>query len=184
MPQYRAIVHCSDSEWGTVNHVTKWHTDPKPKGRGWRDIGYHAIIENGYPTHSHWKDRDNRAVPHAGRLRLFNGSVSMGRPWDADAVIEADEVGAHAYGHNRDTLGVCLIGKRRFTRNQFIALIKLLQLWRDQFGVRVDDILGHYEVDTHGKTCPNLDMGIVRDLVRNKSDAFRLMDELKPKEAL
>jgi N-acetylmuramoyl-L-alanine amidase len=24
--------------------IRKWHTDPKPKGNGWSDIGYHYVI--------------------------------------------------------------------------------------------------------------------------------------------
>ncbi len=178
MPKYRAFVHCSDSPWGTVLHINQWHEQ-----KGWGDkakgipaIGYQAVIENGYPTSDHFKKRH--------RLRLFNGSISMGRFYDSDNIIEASEVGAHAYGHNRDSMAVCLIGRhaRDFTRNQIISLIKLLQLWRSQFGIEADDILGHYEVDTHGKTCPNLDMEVIRGLVQNKSDSFTLMDRLNLKE--
>jgi len=25
--------------------IRKWHTDPKPNGRGWSDIGYHYVIK-------------------------------------------------------------------------------------------------------------------------------------------
>ena len=47
------IVHCTDTrpEWGDkmtpariVDEIRRWHTDPVPKGRGWKDIGYHFII--------------------------------------------------------------------------------------------------------------------------------------------
>jgi N-acetyl-anhydromuramyl-L-alanine amidase AmpD len=27
-----------------VKEIRQWHTDPKPKGRGWRDVGYHYVI--------------------------------------------------------------------------------------------------------------------------------------------
>lgn len=33
------IIHCSDSGFGDVKEVRKWH-----KERGWRDVGYHFII--------------------------------------------------------------------------------------------------------------------------------------------
>lgn len=59
------IVHCSDTKFGQivdgqeVNAATirKWHTDPPPKGNGWRDIGYHYVI-------------------------LRDGTVEKGRPLD------------------------------------------------------------------------------------------------------
>jgi len=41
------IIHCSDTPEGrhtTVEDIKKWHTDPKPKGNGWSDIGYHFVI--------------------------------------------------------------------------------------------------------------------------------------------
>jgi len=41
------IIHCSDSphDYHGVEAIKQWHTDPKPKGRGWTDIGYHWVIE-------------------------------------------------------------------------------------------------------------------------------------------
>ncbi len=46
------IVHCSftkpregQSPRIGVKQIRKWHTDPKPEGRGWRDIGYHYVIK-------------------------------------------------------------------------------------------------------------------------------------------
>lgn len=41
-------VHCSASPNGgrmTGDDIKKFHTDPIPKGRGFKDIGYHAVIE-------------------------------------------------------------------------------------------------------------------------------------------
>lgn len=43
----KVIIHCSatppDMNIG-ANEIRKWHTDPKPKGNGWMDIGYHYVI--------------------------------------------------------------------------------------------------------------------------------------------
>lgn len=80
------VVHCSATKpaWmqgkslaAKVAEIKRWHTDPKPRGRGWSDIGYHYLI-----------DRD--------------GTVMVGRP--------VERTGAHTRGHNRKTIGVCLIG--------------------------------------------------------------------------
>ena len=56
----RIILHCSATKEGrdyAVETIRKWHTDPKPKGRGWSDTGYHYVIH-------------------------LDGSVSQGRPLD------------------------------------------------------------------------------------------------------
>lgn len=43
----KIIVHTSDSP-DTMDigakEIRQWHTDPKPKGNGWSDIGYHFVI--------------------------------------------------------------------------------------------------------------------------------------------
>lgn len=41
------IIHCSYTPSSMdigVEEIRKWHTDPKPKGNGWSDIGYHFVI--------------------------------------------------------------------------------------------------------------------------------------------
>ena len=43
----KIIIHCSATPEGkdyTVAQIRQWHTLPKPKGNGWRDIGYHFVI--------------------------------------------------------------------------------------------------------------------------------------------
>lgn len=43
----KIIIHCSATPEGkhfTVEQIRSWHTAPKPKGNGWRDIGYHFVI--------------------------------------------------------------------------------------------------------------------------------------------
>ncbi len=43
----KIIIHCSATPEGkdyTVQQIRQWHTTPKPKGNGWRDIGYHFVI--------------------------------------------------------------------------------------------------------------------------------------------
>jgi N-acetylmuramoyl-L-alanine amidase len=53
-PLSEIIVHCAATrpEWmqgqhiaAKVEEIRRWHTDPKPKGRGWKDIGYHYVID-------------------------------------------------------------------------------------------------------------------------------------------
>lgn len=169
----KIIVHCSASDWGTGIIINKWHTDPKPLGRGWSSIGYHAVIENGYPTGDHYK--------RGYRLRLFNGMISNGRPYDADEHLLGSEIGAHAYGFNKESLGVCLVGDEKFTKQQVINLIKLLRLWEIVFRLDFSPdnlgniVLGHGELPGVSKSCPNLDMDIIRRLVLNKKESFETL---------
>jgi len=76
-----------------------------------------------------------------------SGKVENGRPefW----------VGAHVKGKNGISLGVCLIGRDKFTKKQFLSLEKVLKKWRQLYPLA--KIVGHCDTgDTH-KTCPNFD---------------------------
>jgi N-acetylmuramoyl-L-alanine amidase len=46
-PIRRIIWHCSATPEGrdvSSDEIRRWHTDPRPAGRGWRAIGYHYVI--------------------------------------------------------------------------------------------------------------------------------------------
>lgn len=75
-----------------------------------------------------------------------SGLLEIGRP--------IHMIGAHAKGRNKDSLGVVLCGKSKFKKEQFFTLIKLLDNNIDIFGLSINDVFGHYEVDGK-KTCPN-----------------------------
>lgn len=76
-----------------------------------------------------------------------DGTIENGRPefWS----------GAHAKGNNRNSLGVCLIGRDRFADVQLHNLCKLLTEWQQRYPAA--DIYGHYNLDS-SKTCPNFDV--------------------------
>ena len=131
----RVVVHCSDSEWGDVDVIRQWHKD-----RGWSDIGYHYVITNAYPTSEHYEMK--QPVPeHDGD---FEGGRSL--------VI----TGAHARGHNGDTIGICLIGRRVFSGAQLEALGNLIEQLEIDVCEHELEVVAHYELDTT-KTCPNID---------------------------
>lgn len=77
-----------------------------------------------------------------------DGSVENGRPefW----------VGAHVYGKNNCSLGVCLIGKDQFTDMQFSALESVLKEWKQKYPLA--KIIGHCDTIKTNKTCPNFDV--------------------------
>jgi len=76
-----------------------------------------------------------------------DGALERGRPhyWK----------GAHVVGHNRNSLGICLIGIDTFTDPQWSTLTDLLRSLKMLYpGVTIH---GHYEF-TNGKTCPNFNV--------------------------
>jgi N-acetylmuramoyl-L-alanine amidase len=77
-----------------------------------------------------------------------SGKVENGRPeyW----------IGAHVKGKNKISLGVCLIGKDKFTKKQFNSLEKVLRKWKSSYPNA--KILGHRDTGNTKKTCPNFDV--------------------------
>tara|TARA_E500000178_G_C16317591_1_gene443286 strand:+ start:64 stop:468 length:405 start_codon:yes stop_codon:yes gene_type:complete len=85
-----------------------------------------------------------------GYHKIINrsGKIENGRPeyW----------IGAHVKGKNNISLGVCLIGRNRFTIKQFISLEKVLKKWK--FLYPEAKIIGHRDTGNTKKTCPNFDV--------------------------
>ena len=77
-----------------------------------------------------------------------SGKVELGRPefW----------IGAHVKGKNFISLGVCLIGRNNFTKNQFKSLEKVLRKWKISYPNA--SIIGHRDTGNTTKTCPNFDV--------------------------
>jgi len=84
-----------------------------------------------------------------------DGTVEEGRP--------EDRPGAHAYGYNKVSIGICLVGglstrKRpynNFTKEQFAALRKLIDSIFLRYRIR--RVVGHRDLDPH-KDCPSFDV--------------------------
>lgn len=85
-----------------------------------------------------------------GYHRVINrrGEIELGRPdyWQ----------GAHVYGHNDISLGVCLVGRLTFSDAQFNALEIVLREWRERYPSA--SICGHRDFSYTDKTCPNFDV--------------------------
>ena len=129
------IVHCTATPEGqprTVEQIRQQH-----KAQGWADIGYHILV-------------------------TLDGQAHLGRDMDIS--------GAHAEGHNSHSIGVCYVGgvenrpgvaykdlKAKDTRTeaQKATLMALLMDLRKLYPKA--RIIGHRDVDTHGKSCPSFD---------------------------
>ena len=74
------ILHCTATKDDvSISTVKRWHTSPKPKGRGWRDVGYHFLIrtngkiEHGRPidqigAHVRGHNKSSIGIAYAGGL--------------------------------------------------------------------------------------------------------------------
>ena len=128
------VVHCAATKEGqnfTVNDIRRWHTAPKPKGRGWSDIGYHYVI-------------------------YLDGSVHAGR--DVDLIgAHVENYNAHSIGICY-VGGVAKDGKTpKDTRTtaQKDALLKLLKELRAKYPKAI--IQGHRDFPGVNKACPSFD---------------------------
>lgn len=131
---HRVIVHCSDSEDGLsvpVEDIDRWH------------------IKRGFKRFAGWRKQKNAALQAIGYHFVIDidGSIHTGRA--------INEVGAHCKGHNFDSVGICMIGRSRFSRAQWTALESLYTRICNQHGALVWH--GHREYD-RAKTCPNFDV--------------------------
>lgn len=131
----KIIIHCSDSPFGDSGLIDRWH-----RGFGWRKIGYHHVVLNGWTKQD---DYDEGLV----------GALQDGR--------ELVEVGAHCKGHNDDSIGICMIGVDDFSLKQMERLRWLVRLYAARFRIQIRDVLGHGELNK-AKTCPNIDMARFR----------------------
>lgn len=134
----KIIVHCSATPEGEDKTVADIRADHKKQG--WSDIGYHYVI---------YRD----------------GTVHNGRDVDIQGAHCADN------GGNIGSIGVCYIGgverripgvayknlKPKDTRTdaQKVALLNLLLDLKKLYPHAV--ILGHRDLDEHGKLCPSFD---------------------------
>ena len=72
-----------------------------------------------------------------------DGTTEVGR--------QESRIGAHCLGKNYRSVGICLVGRDKFTKEQFHSLEQLVQDLRKRYDVI--DVAGHHKYSN--KTCPN-----------------------------
>lgn len=149
----KVIIHTSDSAWGNALVIDDWH-----RKRGWKGIGYSAVITNGIPSYGMLKA--------SKKWSFADGQIEWGRSFDDDTIIENDEIGANAYGWNSQSVSICLIGKHgQYSKKQMYALKTFcLELQKTWPHLKPQDFIGHHEVDKK-KTCPDINMNDLREFI-------------------
>lgn len=143
----RIVIHCSDSPNGrtlvTGKPGDKNFTTPLQEIDSWHRV-------RGFKRLSGWRRLQEPSLTSIGYHFLI---------YVAGAVVSArhvDEIGAHAQGYNASSIGICIIGKDKFTRAQWEALKRLIESLQATYpGV---EIVGHRGLPGVTKTCPNFDV--------------------------
>jgi len=127
------IIHCAatpNGHWFTAGDIDLWH----------QQRGFHRspALAQASPYQS---------IGYHFVITL-DGGVQVGR--------RLDETGAHAKGHNRHSVGLCLIGTDQFTLAQWQSLKQQVSALQNRFSDLA--IFGHRAVNAH-KSCPGFGVG-------------------------
>jgi N-acetyl-anhydromuramyl-L-alanine amidase AmpD len=129
------VIHCSASpngRWTTAPDIDRWHD------------------ERGFERQPYWRERFNPDYKAIGYHFVIytNGAIATGR--------HLDEIGAHAGGYNKHTVGVCLIGTDKFPAEQWEALAGLVERLLERYPAA--KVLGHRDLPDVNKICPGFDV--------------------------
>jgi hypothetical protein len=129
------VIHCAATPNGkpfTAEDIDRWHAERGFK-RDPKLIGYNQ---------PNLKSIGYHYVIYTG------GAVTIGRG--------LEEIGAHAAGHNANSIGTCLIGTDKFTLAQWASLRANIRASRKRYpGARV---VGHRGLPNVSKSCPGFDV--------------------------
>jgi len=129
------IIHCADTPNGLarykIEEIDDWHA------------------QNPHITRRSDSATSGGIWQHVGYHYVIHtdGSTEPGRG--------LDEVGCHASDHNRQSIGICLVGTDKFTEAQWRALRNLVRLLR-AFSLVNLRVSGHR--DHSRKYCPGFDV--------------------------
>ena len=124
------IVHHTATLDGDKNSIERLH-----KRRGFGEMGYHFLIDN-------------------GTLKHMDGEIEVGSRW------YDQKDGAHAKDSNMNVMGIgiCLVGnfssQRQVSPNQLASLSYLVNILRSHYKIPKSKILRHLDVPGAATECP------------------------------
>lgn len=135
------IIHCTATPEGREVYpedIVRWHTSPKPLGRGWRQVGYSEMI-------------------------LLDGKIENLVPYDGDDEVDSWEITNGAAGYNSVSTHIVYVGgtdrqgKPKDTRTD--SQKKTLEIFVKDFIVKHPyiKVAGHYQFNS-GKACPSFNV--------------------------
>jgi hypothetical protein len=147
------VIHHSDSPNGNAASFDQWH-----RQRGWDELGYHFVIDNG------------SGGP--------DGRVEVGSRWDKQKHGAHCKVPGNYY--NEHGIGICLVGdfeKAHPTARQIDSLKKLLAFLMAETHIPPSHILGHGEANGGKTRCPGRNMPLAQ--LRNGAGYGRVVAFVK-----
>ena len=132
----RLVIHCTATPVDrvvTAEDIIHWHTDPKPKGNGWKKVGYSDIIH-------------------------LDGFIERLSDYNEDDFVDPWEITNGAYGYNSSSRHVVYVGGVKNGRpfdTRTPAQILALEFYVKRFLLLhpETEIMAHYNLNP-GKDCP------------------------------
>lgn len=132
----RVFIHCSASDADgmlyrgedLVRTIRRWHTDPRPKGRGWSDIGYHYLIDKrgallaGRPLE---RIPAAQAGHNTGTIAIMVHGLREFTPESLDTLRQLCVIINDAYGGNITFHGHCEVSNKSCPVFDYRTLLKL-----------------------------------------------------------
>ena len=130
-PWRHIVIHHSATPRGSAGSFDRMH-----RARGWDELGYHFVIDNG----------------DGGP----DGRIEVGRRW------RVQKWGAHCGGtpdneYNNLGIGICLVGdftRRRPSARQLASLQRLVNYLAAAYGIPPDRVVGHRDAPNAATSCP------------------------------
>lgn len=135
------IIHCTATPEGREVYpedIERWHTSPKPLGRGWKQVGYSEMI-------------------------LLDGKIENLVPYDEDDEVDSWEITNGVAGYNSVSTHIVYVGgtdrqgKPKDTRTS--CQKKTLEVFVKNFIAKHPyiKVAGHYQFNS-GKACPSFNV--------------------------
>lgn len=135
------MIHCTATPEGREVYpedIVRWHTSPKPLGRGWKQVGYSEMI-------------------------LLDGKIENLVPYDEDDEVDSWEITNGVAGYNSVSTHIVYVGgtdrtgKPKDTRTN--AQKRTLETFVKNFIAKHPyiKVAGHYQFNS-GKACPSFNV--------------------------
>jgi len=128
-------LHKSSGAEFTVKDIDEWHQ------------------QRGFKRTTAWREKFNPDLKAVGYHFVIGvtGTLWTGR--------HLDEIPAACQGNNSDSINICLIGKGKYTQEQWQTLKSTVNMLKGKYSKA--RIKGHYQMPSgiaQGKTCPDFDV--------------------------
>ena len=149
------VIHCTATPAGrevSSDDIRRWHTDPKPKGRGWSQVGYtdlfhvnggvERLVSNNEDDNVDWWDITNgvagknsvcRHIVYAGGMTIENK-----KPFDSRSIMQKEAMRKYVIEFRRRNPGAKIVGHNYFDKGKACPSFDV-QVWL--LGIGINQVL-------------------------------------------